>query len=291
MIVPDQVKVATANLLLTANIVFANKDPFLEEGLDIDLVCLGVGAKVTQGLLSGEIEYACVTAHPVRSAIEGKPLKYLAGYQSRGWEVWARPEIETVFDLVGKTIAGTSPAGRTYLDMWLREKGIDSTLIKSDDRVLVESAIPFMLEGRVHAAFFMPPLVAQAETAGLRRVFRLGPEVGDMPIYGLATSDRRLGGHRAEAIRMIRAMRESVRRVLGDHTLALRLTRELGTPEEITERCLDATLENFDPNGRLTEEAQQKSIRCLRTLSSVTGEVPLSQVYDFSVLEEAGQRH
>jgi ABC-type nitrate/sulfonate/bicarbonate transport system substrate-binding protein len=283
----DEIKVATANLQLTANIVCINKQPFLREGLDVDLVCLGVGAKVTQGLLSGEIEYACVTAHPVRSAIEGRPLKYLAGYQSRGWEVWARPGIDTVFDLVGKTMAGTSPAGRTYLDWWLQEKGIDPTLIKSDDRVLVESAIPLMLEGRVDAAFFMPPLVAQAERAGLRRIFRLGPEVGDMPIYGLATSDWRLSEHRNEAVRMVRAMRESVRQVLADRSLALRLTRELGTPEEIVERCLDATLENFDTNSRLSEEAQQKSIRCLRVFSDVKGEVPLSQVFDFSLLDEA----
>ena len=277
---------ATAHLQLTANIIFTNPGPFAAEGLEVRMVCPGSGIPIAQMVLNGRAEYNNVLALPIQWAVEGRPLKFVASYQNSGWELWTAPSIRTFADLQGKPVGRSSPMARKYLDMALRQNGIDPETVPHGQRVNLDyTAITDILTGRVAGATFMPPVTAMAKHAGLTCLAKLG-DFGDPVAFGLMTSDAHLKKNRDEVRSVIRAMLNSVEMLKGDRNLARRLVRDQGVSEDYVDITIDQTLPQLNSHGRLDQASQHQWISFGRELAGLKQEVPLSQVFDFSVLDE-----
>ncbi len=277
-----EVSVATAHSGLTGNIVFLNREPYQREGLRVQLICPGTGRAIVEALLRGEADYTNVLAGPIMAAVGGAPLKFVLDYQHRGWELWARPEIMTVSDLVGKTIAQTSPLAEKYLHAALQRHGVDPRAVRTGQPVFSPQGI---LAGEVDAALLLAPMTAEAERAGLRRLLGAA-EIGDPPTYGLMTTDERLRSHPDEVRRMIRATLNSVRQLLEDPTRRFALVKELGTPDELVEAALEATIGHLDATGDIPAETQRRWIEIACEATGVQHPVPLTQVFDFGILHQ-----
>lgn len=284
----DSITIATGYLQLTANIVLINPSPFRAEGLTVNLVAPGAGAPITQSLLSGTADYTNVLAHPIQSAVEGQPLKFLATYLNKGWELWARPEIGTIQDLAGKKVAPTSPMAHKYFELALKRKGVSPDSVKTGAPVLFDNAVDEILSGEVDAAILLPPATVQAERAGLHCMLRMG-DVGDPPTCGLVTTNKRLKERSDEVARAVRAMLASVKQLLEDRVLALSLVKKLGTSEQLAERAVNVMLAQLVPSGELSEKSQYLWIQFAKELAGIENDVPLSQVFDFSILREITQ--
>ncbi len=275
-----EVIIATAQVELTGNIVLTNPAPFRKEGLRIRLMTPGTGPAIVESLLNGDADYANVLAGPIMAAVKGAPLKIILAYQNKGWELWARPEIVTLSDLIGKTIAQTSPLARRYLDSALQAQGIDPQAVRTGEPAFSPQAI---VDGRVDAALLLPPMTAEAQQAGLHRILRLG-DIGDVPTFGVVTTNQRLRERPDEITRLVRATLSSIKQLREDRDLGLELVKKLGTASELAEMALEATLVHLEPTGELAHESQQRWIQIACEVTGTSQPVPLSQVFDFSVL-------
>jgi ABC-type nitrate/sulfonate/bicarbonate transport system substrate-binding protein len=74
-------------------------------GIDVQVIYISGGARLTQTLVSGDIDMAMTGGAVVNGILSGADLVYIAmGVPTYGFSVYARPEIKTVSDLRGKTI-------------------------------------------------------------------------------------------------------------------------------------------------------------------------------------------
>ena len=74
-------------------------------GIDVQVIYISGGARLTQSLVSGDIDMAMTGGAVVNAILSGAELVYIAmGVPTYGFSVYARPEIKEVSDLRGKTI-------------------------------------------------------------------------------------------------------------------------------------------------------------------------------------------
>lgn len=277
---------ATAHLQLTANVVLTNAAPFRDQGFDVYPMCPGAGEPIVSALLQGRAEYCNVLALPIMRAVQGAPLKFIASYHNSGWELWTRPEITRPADLVGKTLGVTSPMAKHYLDRGLRDLGVDPGDIKQGGLVMLDgSGVTQLVEGRVDGAILMPPVTAMAKLAGLNQLIRLA-DYGDPVAYGLMTTDRMLTEARDEVKRFVRALMRSTRQLANDRNLLTAQVRGQLIPDEYVELAVATTQPQLNPTGELSEASQRLWIETAKPHVQITEEVPLSQVFDFSLLRE-----
>ena len=281
-----QVWFATAHLQLTNNIVLRNPEPFAQQGFTVQQMNPGVGENVVRGLIDGRAEYCNVLGMPLIRSVQGSPLKFIASFQNTGWELWTRPGIERLEDLEGKTIGRTSPFPRERLDSALREVGVDPDSVDEGALIQLDAAgVQDVVNGVVDGALLMAPISSIAREAGLVSPYDLNLS-GDSVAYGLMTTDRMLEQNRDQVKAFLRALLTSTRQLQQDRELARSLVQQQFVPERYIDQALDSTLPYLNASGQLALESQQRWIDISSKLLKLEEEVPLEQVFDFSILQE-----
>ena len=277
---------ATAHLQLTNNIVLRNPEPFAQQGFSVQQMNPGVGENVVRSLLDGRADYCNVLGMPLIRAVEGSPLKFIASFQNTGWELWTRPGIERLEDLDGKTIGRTSPFPRERLDSALRAAGVDPDNVQEGALIQLDAAgVQDVVNGVVDGALLMAPISSIAREAGLISPYDLNLS-GDSVAYGLMTTDRMLAQNRDQVKAFLRALLASTRQLQQDRDLAYKLVQQQFVPERYIDQALDSTLPYLNASGQLALESQQRWIDIASRLLKLEAEVPLEQVFDFSILDE-----
>lgn len=284
----EQVWYSTAHLHVTNNIILNNPGPFRDEGLEVFPICPGSGVPIARTMMSGLAGYCNVLALPIQRATEGWPLKFLTSYQNTGWEIWAAPDIKSLKDLEGRTVGRTSGMARKYLNMLLAREGIDPDSVKYGDPVpLDHSAVEEIRTGQVDAGLFMDPVGAMAEKAGLNMIGDLG-DAGDPVAFGLMTTEKLLNENRDQVVRMVRATMKSTIQLKNDPDLAKELIRAQGVPPQYIDIAAAHTLARLNVTGELAETSQHQWIEFAKEAAGMDMDenIPLSRVFDFSILEE-----
>ena len=76
-----------------------------KSGIDAHVIYISGGARLTQTLVSGDIDMAMTGGAAVNGILSGADLVYIAmGVPTYGFSLYARPEIKDISDLRGKTI-------------------------------------------------------------------------------------------------------------------------------------------------------------------------------------------
>jgi NitT/TauT family transport system substrate-binding protein len=74
-------------------------------GIDVQVIYISGGARLTQTIVSGDVDMAMTGGAVVNGILSGAELVYIAmGVPTYGFSVYTRPEIKDVSDLRGKTI-------------------------------------------------------------------------------------------------------------------------------------------------------------------------------------------
>ncbi len=74
-------------------------------GVDVQVIYISGGARLTQTIVSGDVDMAMTGGAVVNAILSGAELVYIAmGMPTYGFSVYARPEIKDISDLRGKTI-------------------------------------------------------------------------------------------------------------------------------------------------------------------------------------------
>jgi ABC-type nitrate/sulfonate/bicarbonate transport system substrate-binding protein len=198
-----------------------NKGFFAAAGVDLDLIYIPSTAAAIQQLSGGSLDIVASTGlpEPINAIDKGAPIaivRIVAAANPYG--VIARPAIKRIEDLKGKTVSlgGTTDITAIYFSRVMRAHGLG----KGDYDVIVVGATAPRLagieSGAVDATMLLPPVLFEAEAAGLSNLGLSIDYTRDLPFTGLEVSRAWAGAHLALAQKLLGAYDQSVRWFLDD---------------------------------------------------------------------------
>jgi NitT/TauT family transport system substrate-binding protein len=228
-------------------VIWVAKDgaSFQKYGVDVELVFIGAGSKMTQALLAGDIKIAQVGgAAPLSARLSGAEVKLVAvSFNTLALSVMAHKEIRTLVDLKGKRIGvsrygSNTDFGIRYL---LRKSGMvpdkDVAILQFGDAVASFAALQ---AGVVHASIISYPTISLAKKAGFREIADIASDSSfEYPGSGIAVTDR-----------VLQIQSELVRRFLMGYIHGI---HRFKTDEPFAKRVIAQRLRITDP--AIVEEA------------------------------------
>jgi len=228
-------------------VIWVAKDAasFQQYGLDVELIFVGAGSKMTQALLAGDIKIAQVGGvAPVSARLSGAEVKLVAvSFNTLALSVMAQKDIRTLADLKGKRIGvsrygSNTDFGIRYL---LRKNGMvpdkDVAILQFGDAVASFAALQ---AGAVQASILSYPTISLAKKAGFREVADIASDNSfEYPGSGIVVTDRTL-----------QTQADMVRRFLMGYIQGI---HRFKTDEPFTKRVIAQRLRITDP--AVVEEA------------------------------------
>jgi NitT/TauT family transport system substrate-binding protein len=183
---------------------------FAREGLDVDLVYTQSGVRSTQQLVGGSVDMAIPGPDAALVAnSKGADLRIIAGWlHSVPYSFMVQPEIRSVADLRGQTVGASGLKGGSAIVMrrMLEKAGLEKD---RDYSIAITGATPEALAAlrakAVQAVLVFQPQDYQLMEEGF---VRLADAREVLPSYAFISVVSRadwLAGHRAEAVRFLRA--------------------------------------------------------------------------------------
>lgn len=142
---------------------------FAKHGLNVHIVQV-TPANLVPGLLSGSAQIGGGVADGAASAIlKGEKLQYVALTEGTyNLQLWANKGVNSVHDLVGKTVALTTQGSETdfALTALLRANGINPSSVGRKFLVSAPQMLSAMHSGAVAAGLFQPPTAQSLKETG-----------------------------------------------------------------------------------------------------------------------------
>ena len=174
-------KVLSGNGFHIPSYVAMDQGYYKAEGLDASFVSLTGRALVTAGL-TGSIDFIPIPSGGAQAALSGAEIRYLVGQSLKSqWLIAARPNINKVPDLKGKTV-GYGRAGSADYDegaavlrrAFNMEVGKDYKVISFQGET---EKIAALVNGDIDAALISVPHAPKALNAGMKVLVRTGDHI------------------------------------------------------------------------------------------------------------------
>jgi NitT/TauT family transport system substrate-binding protein len=278
--------VPTTSMSMLPVFLAQDKGFFREEGIEPQLVYVG-GRLQVPALAAGEVDYSASAETVLRAAAQGLPLKVVIYMNSRmAVSLVAAPEVKTIAGLKGRSIGVTSIGGS--LDYAAREILAKNGLNPERDARFVGLAqseqMLALSSGSIQAAMLTPPFDSMMEKKGFRRLVFVG-DVLDYPQGGLATTDKKIQENPAQVKRVLRSMLKSLVRIRQDRDEIIGyIAKRWKMDPEFATSSYETMLKAYSADGTTSRQSIQS---VLNSIKGRSGPVSLSQVVDFSLLEEA----
>jgi NitT/TauT family transport system substrate-binding protein len=292
--VAQKVRVATpAKSMTFLNFYVGEKfGVYKAEGLEISLEVIKTEVGVA-GMVAGEIGYTTAIGSAMRAAATGVPLKATMFSMDRVLiYMFAKPTIKSIEELKGgKTVATTGfLATPTYAaKVMARAHGLnpdkDLTFIATGD---VGNSLAALQSGAADVAMLSIPFNFKAEELGLRN---LGSAMDYLqtPFAGLGAADTKIKANPDQVKRMIRATLKGIEftkdpanqeRVIG------LLADEFKLDRKTAALSLREIVKAFTRDGKIPDDAVKAEIKEIREQAKLKGEISVSQLVDYRLLEE-----
>lgn len=241
-------------------------------------------------MIAGQFDFSTAIGSGLVAVLQGLPLKIvmITDYKPMFW-LYARPEIPSVLDLKGKTIAVSSfgSAGDTLLRHVLQRRGLthrDVVIIAIGAGTERYAALT---TGTVDAAVLSAPSNLLADKAGLKKFVSFGDELETVK-GGLAAPSKLLAEHPQRVQRFIRATVKGLKYFKKNREGSIPLMARSMRIDTATARTLyDLQIEAFTDNGIRGEPFMRTSIDMQMEQLGKKGPVPLDAVFDFSFARKA----
>jgi len=261
---------------------------FRGEDLLVEEIVMGLDVAIA-GVLAGELGYVTGTGSATRAAVAGAPVKaVMFAFEKVLFTLHVLPSIKSIADLRGKRLAVNRPVttDAVFARAALERGGVDPATVTFSSMVATSTRLAALKSRAVEAAVLTPPFDAVGVKEGYRVLARAA-DVLDMPWTGLATSTRRLTEKPGEVKAMIRAMLKTLQfiRQNRDGSIAL-IRKEFQLDESLAAHVYDQMVPALSTDGTASVAAIENDIALARRLLKVTKTVEISQVVDFSLLNE-----
>ena len=234
-----------------------------EEGLEPSFIVMRPGV-IPGALMSGDLDYTTGGFSTVPGAVaKGSPLKTFMVVTGRPQHalVVKRPEIKSIKDLVGKSIAVNAGSVERMAIEIFRKHGLDPT----KDLKLVYTGEPAarlaMLDrGLVDGAILDLVGTAKGEEIGFR-IVQNAAEIAQIPLGGLATSERKIKSNPEQVKRLIRATLRGIQYYIDTQNkeeIIPMISKWSKLEPKIASRVYDLGVISHNRDGMPTEEMLQE---------------------------------
>ena len=287
----DKVRIAigSANISQLVFPLAQKRGFFREEGLEAEIVLMRGNVPVA-ALVNGEIDYYSGIGPVVVAAVRGVPVKVVACYVPGSPNVLlARPEIKSVKELKGKTIAigpfGSNP--HLIAKMIVKHSGLDAD---NDVKFLStgppESRFLAMKEGLAAAAVLSSPFDFLGKKVGFVVVAR-AYELFSYPNGGLTASTKKIRERPDEIKHVIKAGIKAARYINQNREGTIQVLMEwLKTDKETATATYESNSKTFSADGSIPEDGLRLVIEEAKTSANIQRQVPVSDVADLTILKE-----
>jgi ABC-type nitrate/sulfonate/bicarbonate transport system substrate-binding protein len=272
----------------------AKSEGFYEaEGLDVDVVLSRSDLQVA-GLLSSELGYVTTAGDPIIIAIsQGAPLtSILVADDATHFTLLGQPGMERS-QLKGAKIGVSRLMSASHLDAraMVRVLGFNPDTDVSYFAVGETSLAYGALETRnVDAAILSPPMSSDLVSKGYAALAHASDIPERYPFVGLTTSREYLQRRPGQAVKMNRAVLRGIRMMLDDRPrIQDIMVKDWEVPPAAAEAAYEEIMRPLRPNGRMTDEALQAHLDRSLEAGLINRPLTVSEVYDFSYLEQAAR--
>jgi NitT/TauT family transport system substrate-binding protein len=207
-----------------------DKGFFKEEGLDARWIELQGRPMITAGL-TGNLDFVPIPSGGANAVLTANaPLRYIVNQSLKPqYIIVAKPEIKTVEDLRGKTIAISTPFSHpdVIARTQLARHNIDPAQVKlanmGGDADRYRALVARVVDATVVSSEYVPI----AAKNGIHQLVSAREIVPDYMRLCMFSSGRTLAARREDAVRFLAAEMSALRYALGHRDEAIKLTQEL----------------------------------------------------------------
>jgi NitT/TauT family transport system substrate-binding protein len=202
------------------------------------------------------------------------------------------PSVQSMAQLRGRALGVSSLSGTTFnlaraaLQISGLERGTDVALLPLGGSPQRFAAL---MSGQVPAVLLDLAFVPQAQRQGARVLLPL-PELLELPVGGLATTDARLRNQAGQVEAMVRASLRGTRFMRDNRpdTIAI-MASHLEVSLEDAAALYDLSIAAYSPTGVIADSGLQTMIDAAQEATGRGGQVTPAQVADFSFVRRIAQ--
>ena len=264
---------------------------FRDEGLEVQALVVRAGQVGIASLMSGEVDAITNAGTALAAAIRGLPVRIISVDGDRPThELLVLPTIKTAADLKGKSIGLGSNEGTGGIVMRriLQAKGLnpdrDVNFISMGGEVRLQS----MMSGAIAGAMLSPPYTFMAADRGYQ-VFGRGRDYVRYLTEGIVTSESRIKQKRGTLLRFVRAWNRSAKFYKDNPGIMIPyVQKKFALKDARLARLLyEDDAQTRVENGSLDNAAKSEVLETAKEILRVKSTPPASQIFDFSLTEEA----
>ena len=278
----------------TIMLMIANKEGyFKEEGLNIELLSIR-GEIAIRIALAGEIDFFTNAGSALAAVARNVPLKILAVVQDKpGWDLIALPNIKSIAQLRGQTVAIMSPEGSLAVVTReiLKKNGLDPT--KDANLVVMggdDVRFPALKGKAIQATLFNAAASIRAQRDGFTKLASASEYVSAIQ-GGIAVTDERIKQQPAKIARFMRATLKGLSFFVNKKDASIKYMVDI---LKIKDREMVASI--YDEEARITvrngisdDKILQPLIDDMKRTTKSQREMKVADVFDFSFARKAGE--
>jgi len=280
----EKVRIAVSSKSLGFLDTWAAKERgfYRKQGLDAEIIAmrppLTIGA-----IQAGEIDYAFGASTILRGSISGAPVRLVSlALRTSFHTLVARPQIKSLADLKGKTIAVTIGAADDFVARHLlRRAGIDPREVNFVNMGGSDTRFPALHGGKIDATPLSLPFFVIAKRQGFT-LLGSAADVIDMATVGIGTSTRKIQQEREQVKKMIRVQLDTLRWIKHQKAEVVPFLQKFFDLDEAV------AVESHAIYSRLLIEDARPLPEAIKTVLDQQGkpDLPLDRVVDATLVEE-----
>jgi len=261
---------------------------FAKRGIELDVVFVPSAPGLVQQLAAGSLDLVAVNGvvEPIHAVEKGAPVAILRIIgQTPNYAMLAKPNIKSVKDLKGKTIAigGLRDINRIYLDQMLIPNGLK----EGDYDIIVIGAtgarLAALKSGAIDATMLVPPASFEAQKLGFSNIGLVRDYAGDLPQTGTQISRRWAETRKKAARDIVEAVNESVAWFYDianrDEAIDIMTTAAKANRPEVAESYdFLSKIEFFARSGKVRRAPLIKMMDAMKDMKDISSIVPVEKL-------------
>ncbi|HEX9786704.1 MAG TPA: ABC transporter substrate-binding protein [Candidatus Binatia bacterium] len=255
---------------------------YRKHGIDAEIIAmrppLTIGA-----IQAGEIDYAFGASTISRGSISGAPVRLVSlALRTSFHTLVARPQVKSIADLKGKTIAVTIGAADDFVARHLiRRAGLDPRDFAFVNMGGSDTRFPALHAGSIDATPLSLPFFIIAKRQGFT-LLGSAADVIDMATVGIGTSTRKIQQEREQVKKMVRVQLDTLRWIKTQKAEVVPFLQKFFGLDE------DVAAESHAIYSRLLIDDARPLAEAVKTVLDQQGkpDLPLDRVVDASIVEE-----
>jgi NitT/TauT family transport system substrate-binding protein len=276
------------------SLVIAQKEGyFKEEGLNVELLSIR-GEIAIRTTLAGDVDFFTNAGSALAAAVRGVAVRLVTVFQDKpSWDLIAQPDIKSVAQLRGKTIAIMSPEGSLAVVAreMLRKNGLDP----SKDVNLVtmggdEVRFPALQTKSIQATLFNTSMSIKAQKDGFSKLGNAS-EYANLIEGGLATSQDKIKQNQDKILRFVRGALKGLNYYVTKREPSIKYMMDTlrMKDRELVSSIYDMLTPLALREGYSDDKTLQSMIDDMKKTTKVQRDIKVADVFDLTFVKKANE--